>query len=121
MELYVIWSDETKFSRFQTDGKEYYWHCPYERLKTPSQRNNEIWVRKFGGVGLFYLVESRSLNENRRHNKKNLLILDCNTPDFVEECAYPDEEIIFQQYGYPKHTAKIVKDSLSAQKFKTMQ
>ena len=48
-------------------------------------------------------------------------ILECNIPDFFEECAYPGEEIIFQQDGNPKHTAKIVKDWLSAQKFQTMQ
>ena len=26
-----------------------------------------------------------------------LRFLECNIPDFVEECAYPGEEIIFQQ------------------------
>ena len=48
-------------------------------------------------------------------------ILKCNIPDFVEEYAFPEEEIIFQQYGNPKHTAKIVNDWLSAQKFQTLQ
>ena len=120
----VIWSNETKINRFHSDGKEYYWHHPYERLKTPSKRNNETWTRKFDSVGLFYLVESRSLWANRRHNEKRGLtirIIECKISDFVEECAYPEEEIIFQQDGDPKHMAKIVKDWLSAQKFQTMQ
>ena len=29
----VVWSDETKINRVQSDGKEYYWHRPYESLK----------------------------------------------------------------------------------------
>lgn len=42
--------------------------------------------------------------------KENYLdILQTNLPDFVEDCAYPTDEIIFQQDGDPKHTAKIVK------------
>ena len=50
-----------------------------------------------------------------------LRILECNIPDFVEECAYPEEEIIFQQDGDPKPTVKIVKDGFPAQKFQTIQ
>ena len=79
----VTWSDETKINRFQSDGKEYYWHRPYERLKKmPSKRNNKTWGRKFYGVGLFYLVESRCLVKKEEY----LRILECNIPDFVEEC-----------------------------------
>ncbi|XP_075159510.1 uncharacterized protein LOC142232741 [Haematobia irritans] len=29
----VIWSDETKINRFQSDGKEYFWHRPHERIQ----------------------------------------------------------------------------------------
>ena len=29
----VIWSNEMKINRFQSDGREYYWHRPYERLR----------------------------------------------------------------------------------------
>ena len=48
-------------------------------------------------------------------------ILECNIPDFVDKCAYSEAEIIFQQGGDSKHTAQIVKDWLTAQKFETMQ
>ena len=67
-------SDETKINRFQSEGKEYYWH-------------------RFDGVDLFYLVESRSLCENKRQNEKRgyLRILECNIPDFVEERAYQEK------------------------------
>ena len=50
-----------------------------------------------------------------------LHILNTNLPDFVDESAYPEEEVTFQQNGDSKHTAKIVKDWLKNQKFQTMQ
>ena len=30
----VIWSDETEINRFQSDGKEYYWHRPHEKVQS---------------------------------------------------------------------------------------
>lgn len=48
-------------------------------------------------------------------------VLENNLPDFVDKSAYPEDEVIFQQDGDPKHTAKIVKQWLASQKFKTMQ
>ena len=53
--------------------------------------------------------------------KDYLRILECNIPDFIGECAYPEEEIIFQQDGDPKHTAKIVRNWVSEKKFQIMQ
>jgi len=31
----VVWSDESKFSRFQSDGKQYYWHRPGDKQIKP--------------------------------------------------------------------------------------
>ena len=50
-----------------------------------------------------------------------LHILNTNLSGFVDESAYPEEEVTFQQNGDSKHTAKIVKDWLKNQKFQTMQ
>ena len=50
-----------------------------------------------------------------------LRILEFNISDFVEQCACPEEEIILRQDKDLKHTANIVKDWLSVQKFQTMQ
>lgn len=41
--------------------------------------------------------------------------------DFVDMSAYPENEVVFQQDGYPKHTAKIVKDWLSHQIFQVIE
>ena len=104
-------SDETKINHFQSDGKEFYWHRPYERLKkTPSKRNNEngggsliVWAC-FTWWNHAPLVKIDGIMKKEDY----LWILECNIPHFVQECAYPEEEIIFQQDGDPKHTAKIV-------------
>ena len=45
-----------------------------------------------------------------------LAIFQMNLPDFVDICAYSINEILFQQDGDPKHTVKIVKEWLRAQK-----
>lgn len=50
-----------------------------------------------------------------------LNILQTHLPDFVAMSAYPEEEVVFQQDGYPKHTSKIVKEWLTGQNFQLMQ
>lgn len=119
----VTWSDETKINRFQSDGKVYYWHRPNETL----QKHQVKQTVKHGGGSLMVwgcftwwhvgpLVKIDGIMK-----KENYLdILQTNLPDFVEDCAYPTDEIIFQQDGNPKHTAKIVKNWLVNQRFQTM-
>lgn len=71
-------------------------------------------------MGMFYLVDYLPIGKNRRYNEKrreSSHIL----PDFVGKSAHPGDEIIFQQDGDTKHTAKIVKEWLANQKFKTME
>lgn len=50
-----------------------------------------------------------------------LSILQAHLPNFLDHCAYPEQEITFQQDGDPKHTAKIVKEWLGNQNFKVME
>ena len=50
-----------------------------------------------------------------------LSLLRDNLPDVVDECAYPENEIVFQHDGDPKHTSIIVKKWLADQKLQTMQ
>lgn len=120
----VIWSDETKINRFQSDGKEYYWHRPHETLRKHQVKQT---VKHGGGSLMVWgcftwwhlgpLVKIDGIMRKEDY----LLILQNNMPDFVDESAYPEDEVIFQQDGDPKHTAKIVKEWLSNQRFQTMQ
>jgi len=50
-----------------------------------------------------------------------LQIFQTNITNFIEKCAYPETEIIFQQDGDPKHTAKIIKEWIGKQNFKLME
>lgn len=120
----VIWSDESKFNRFQSDGKEYYWHRPNDRI----QKHHVKQTVKHGGGsvmvwGCFTWWNTAPLVKIEGIMKKEdyLGILQSNLPDFIEKCAYPIEEVIFQQDGDPKHTAKIVKKWLDDQDFQLLQ
>jgi len=109
----VVWSDESKFNRFQSDGKQYCWLRPGEKI----QRHHVKQTVKHGGgnimvwgcftwwhVGRLHLIDGIMRIEDY------LQILQTNLTNFIEKCAYPETEIVFQQDGDPKHTAKIVKE-----------
>ena len=57
----------------------------------------------------------------KMEKEEYLNILHINLPAFVDESAYPTEEVVFQQDGDPKHTAKIVKSQLQNPTFWTME
>lgn len=119
----VIWSHEVKINRFQSDGISYCWRRPTERI----QRHHVKPTVKHGG-GNFMVWGCFTwwhigplLNINGIMKKEDYLhILQTNLPEFVDKSAYPEEEVIFQQDGDPKHTAKIVKEWLSQQNFQVI-
>lgn len=120
----VIWSDETKINRFQSDGKQYYWHRPHETI----QKHQVKETVKHGGGSLMVwgcftwwhigpLVKICGIMR-----KENYLdILQTNLTDFVDKSAYPEEEVVFQQDNDPKHTAKIVTRWLHSQRYHLIQ
>lgn len=120
----VIWSDETRINRFQSDGKQYYWHRPHEKL----QKHQVKQTMKHGGGSLMVwgcftwwhigpMVRIFGIMKKEDY----LNILQTNLPDFVDLSAYPTEEVIFQQDGDPKHTAKIVQEWIKNQDFQLLE
>lgn len=120
----VIWSDETKINRFQSDGKEYYWHRPHEKLQKHQVKQT---VKHGGGSlmvwGCFNWWNTGPLVKIDGVMKKEdyLNILQTNLPEFIDGTACPVEDVYFQQDGDPKHTSKIVQNWLSTQNFAVLK
>ncbi|GET03339.1 IS630 family transposase [Rhizophagus clarus] len=86
----VVWSDESKFQIFGSDGREYCWKRQGETLKDAHIKPTV----KFGG-GLDAELYRQILSE-----------------DFMETLRYYDlsvSDVIFQQDNDPKHTALLTK------------
>lgn len=120
----VIWSDESKFNRYQSDGKQYCWKRPGESLQ---RRHIKETVKHGGGNvmawGCFTWWKLGPLVKIDGIMKKEdyLSILQTHLTSFVNVCAYQSAELTFQQDGDPKHTAKVVKEWLTTQSFKLME
>lgn len=120
----VIWSDESKFNRYQSDGKQYYWRRQRETI----QRHHVKQTVKHGGGNImvwgcftWWHVGPLQKIDGIMRKEDYLNILKTHLPDFVDMSEYPEEEVVFQQDGDPKHTSKIVKEWLTGQNFQLME
>src|SRR6185369_10602063 len=105
----VIWSDESKFQLFGSDGREYYWKRPEELLKprhvqpTVKFGGGRIFVwgcMTWEGIGYMCRIKSK-LNAQ--------LYVDILEEDFQKTLDYyglSPNDIIFMQDNDPKHKAK---------------
>lgn len=110
----VIWSDETKINLHGSDGRQYVWKRPGEKLSdrliqpTVKYGGGSIMIwgcMTYWGVGRIALVEGR-MNAN-----DYIEILDANLlPTIADLCAQPGgprrNQVIFQQDNDSKHTSR---------------
>ena len=109
----VVWSDESKFSIFGSDGREYCWVKPgsplsRERVKpTVKYGGGKVLVwgcMTFDGIGYMCKIDNTMDGELYRE------ILSGEFLQTLEWYQLDKSEIIFQHDNDPKHTAKLTKE-----------
>lgn len=119
----VIFSDETKINRFNSDGRQWFWSKdPFvldERSVKPTVKHGGGGVLIWGcmtskGVGFSCKIDTTM----DQHLYKS--ILEEELMQTIEYYELEEGEIIFQHDNDPKHTAKSVKEWLNNQEFETM-
>lgn len=110
----VLFSDESKFNLFSSDGRRMVWRKPNTELETkhliPTVKhgggNVLVWgCMSYKGVGNLHFID------NIMDAKAYVKILQSNLTDSVEKMGM-NNGFIFQQDNDPKHTARIVKEWL---------
>lgn len=120
----VIFSDESKINRFNSDGRSWCWFRDVGELETRTVDQTP----KFGGGGVMvwgcvtwegvgYLCKIDGNMD--QHLYKN--ILEDDLMETIQFYALDPSKIVFQHDNDPKHKAKIVQEWLANQEFETME
>ncbi|KAI1008097.1 hypothetical protein K3495_g144 [Podosphaera aphanis] len=124
----VIWSDETKINRINSDGIRYAWGKDHNSL-SPATVEETL---KFGGVNLmiwgcmyWFGVGGMSRVVGRMNSEQLMSILEtCLLPTLDQIATQPDSfaasDLIFQQDNDPKHTSAVTKNWLASKRISTM-
>jgi len=120
----VIWSDESKFNIFSSDGKEYCW----KKVGEPLRDSHVKPTVKFGGGNIMVWGCFTSLGvgnlckiDGKMDSELYRRIL---TEDFLGTLSWYNlnkEEVIFQQDNDPKHTAKLTKEWFEENDIKVLE
>lgn len=119
----VIFSDETKINRFNSDGRTWFWskdpnilndHSVQQTVKHGGGRIMMWGCMTAKGVGYCCKIDS-TLDQ---HLYKN--ILEDELLNTIEYYHFDPSKVIFQHDNDPKHTAKSVKEWLQDQEFELM-
>lgn len=121
---YVVWSDETKFNLFNSDGKEYYWTNNSGVLSPDSVKATKkygggcimVWdCMTWDGLGVCKKIEGNMNAEVYSKILKEELIAS------LALYKMNPEHIIFQQDNDPKHTSRLAKDTLEELNIEVME
>jgi DDE superfamily endonuclease/Transposase len=119
----VVWSDESKFNLFGSDGRQYCWRKPGEALKDqyvrPTVKHGGgslmIWgCMTWKGVGNITSIEGIMNSEMYRDILKAELL------DTYKWQELDPEEYVFQQDGDSKHSSYLLQDWFDEQEFEVM-
>jgi transposase len=119
----VLWSDESKFNLFRSDGKSMVWRTPGEefdpKCTVPTVKYNGGSVMVWGcfarsGVGNLYFIDG--ILDRFRYRE----ILEENLLRSAQKLGL-DEQFVFQHDNDPKHTSGIVKEWLKEKKVETLK
>jgi hypothetical protein len=121
---HVIWSDEAKINRFQSDGRSWYWSHDGDSLQSHYVKETlkhgggsiMVWgCMTAHGPGYLCKLERRM----DQHVYKEILEDElCRT---VEYYGMEVDQVVFQQDNDPKHTAKSIKEWLAEQRFDVLE
>jgi transposase len=123
----VIWSDETKINRFNSDGRTWAWIRDGETVKSrhvkPTVKHGGgsimLWSAiTYAGVGWMCRIEG---NMDKTLYKEILEDEQKKTVDYTcEKLKLRRDQVIFQHDNDPKHTSNLVKDYLQEQDYQVM-
>ena len=121
---HVIWSDESKFNVFGSDGRQWCWKNPTEPLHdchvqpTVKHGGGSIMVwgcMSWAGVGNLYRIDGIM------NSQVYLDILDSQLLDTIGRQDLDEAQVIFQHDNDPKHTSGLVQRWLGRQDFSVLE
>jgi transposase len=124
----VIWTDETKINRFNSDGRQWAWIRSGEELQnhhvklTVKHGGGSIMLWSaitYAGVGWMCKIDG---NMDKTLYKEILQDELEDTINFsIEKLGLRRDQVIFQQDNDPKHTSNLVKEYLRDQSYQVME
>ena len=124
----VVWSDETKINRFNSDGRVWAWIRDGERLKPKHVKVSVkhgggsimLWSAiTYAGTGWMCKIDG---NMDKTLYKEILEDEQSKSIDFAcQKLNLKRDQIIFQHDNDPKHTSNLVKDYLQQQEYQVME
>jgi transposase len=124
----VIWTDETKINRFNSDGRQWAWIRAGEQLQnhhvklTVKHGGGSIMLWSaitYAGVGWMCKIDG---NMDKTLYKEILEDeLEQTIAISTDKLCFRRDQVIFQQDNDPKHTSKLVTNYLQDQSYQVMQ